>query len=447
MKPFEIIILGGGIAGLSAAQYAGSQGARVLIVEPDQPGGRGLFKSPELLLAELNSLMQGEDIPAWRELKRRIEARAQEKSSLWQKEFERLGIELVKGVGQAITPHQMMVTVEGDQTTQYECQNILVATGSTARSLSSFPFESGCIFESEALWGMDELPSSLLIAGSNLESLAWAGLLRRLGVKVFLTHEATEVLDEFDPELIGFIEKGLKQSKVKLLLKKQIKSIFKNAEGLAITLDGGIKFSAEKLIVCGERQVGLASVLHPDVLPDLGPAGEIFVDEKMKTTVAGLFAAGSVTGHARNSYRSQEEGRVAAANALGKKRSFHADWVPEVIRLSCTVASVGCFEGNAHHFGHRGVEGRSILWKKDDDFPLDTGDSFCKIVADRDRREIIGGQAVGAHSAEMISMIQMGVRKGMTPRDFTQLQASWGGPFAPLHEAAIDCLSKLNQGP
>ena len=65
MKPFELIILGGGISGLSAAQYAGSLGARILIVDPGRPGGHGVFKGPEILLQELNNIAPGEDLPAW----------------------------------------------------------------------------------------------------------------------------------------------------------------------------------------------------------------------------------------------------------------------------------------------------------------------------------------------------------------------------------------------
>lgn len=444
MKPYDLIILGSGIAGLSAAQYAGSQGARVLIIDPGNPGGHSVFKGPEILLESVNTFAPGVILPSWSEIKDKVQIISNERSVLWQDELKRMGVAVAKGFAKVVDSNHVVMT-DGGEPAEHQGENILVATGSSVCPLSSFPFEPELIFKSEALWDLEELPSSLLISGSNLESLAWAELLRRLGVKVFFTHEATEILDGFDPELIAFLEKGMKRSKVKLLLKKTIKSIFKSPEGLAITLDGGIKFTVDKLLVCGERKVDLSHIFTTGNAPDQGSNGEILVDEKMKTTVSNIFAAGSVCGHVRNPYRSQEEGRVAAANALGKKRSFHPEWVPDVIRLSQTVASVGCFEGNAHHFGFRGIEGRSIGWKKEHDFPLDTGDSFCKIVADRDRREIVGGQAAGAFSAEMISMIQMGVRKGMTPRDFTQLQASWGGPFAPLHEAAIDCLSKLNQ--
>ncbi len=445
MKPFDLIILGCGITGFSAAQYAGSQGARALVVDPDKPGGRSLFKNPDLLRLELDCLPEGEPLPTWPELKERVQTRALEKSGLMQEELSRLGVEFVSGQGRAVAAGQVAIT-ENETVTDYTCDSILLATGSSARPLPSFPFERDLIFESDAFWEMDELPESILIAGSSLESLAWAGLLRRLGVKVFLTHEATEVLDGVDPELIGFLERGLKQAKVKLLLKKQIKSIFKNGEGLAITLDGGIKFSVKKLMVCGERVVDTTGFLEPVVSPDKGPAGEIFVDEKMKTTLAGLFAAGSITGFTRNPFRSQEGGRVGAANGLGKKRSFYPDRVPQVVQLGQTVASVGCYEGNAHHAGFRGIEGRSILWNKETDLVLAAGTSFCKIVADRDSREIIGGQAVGSHSAELVAMIQMGMRKGFTPRDLTQIQAAWGGILEPLHEAAADCLSKLNEG-
>ena len=125
-----------------------------------------------------------------------------------------------------------------------------------------------------------------------------------------------------------FAEAGLKQNKIKMLFRKRFQSIFKSGDEVRVTLEGGVQFTVNQVVFVTDRRVDCRHLSSGGPFPDCGEYGEILVNEKMETTVKGIYAAGSVTGHARAAFRSQEEGRVAAANALGKKRTFHSEVVP-----------------------------------------------------------------------------------------------------------------------
>ena len=90
------------------------------------------------------------------------------------------------------------------------------------------------------------------------------------------------------------------------------------------------------------------------------------MNEKLETSTAGIFAAGSVTGQKITSGISEEEGRIAADNAMGKNRFFNSDWTPFAVHVEPEIACVGCFSEEAHHKGFRAVEGK--IYSKNLDF-------------------------------------------------------------------------------
>ena len=124
-----------------------------------------------------------------------------------------------------------------------------------------------------------------------------------------------------DPEIIDEVENSLKKSKVKLLLDKKLSSYFKNNGRFDITLSGGVKFQAEKIVQNLDRQGNSSNLGCEGLGIRLGEHKEILVNENLETSVAGIFAVGSVTGRKTTSGVSEEEGMIAADNAMGKNRS------------------------------------------------------------------------------------------------------------------------------
>ena len=197
-----------------------------------------------------------------------------------------------------------------------------------------------------------------MIVGGDKTGLEAAYLFNLLGTKVFLVDENNRLIHDRDPDLITALEAGFKQQKIKTLLGKKIISIFKDTEKIDITLDGGVKFSTERVLVSGERMGNTAGLGLDGLSIEKGSNQEIWVNENMETSLKGVFRRGSVTGRSRSLQISKEEGRVAGVNAAGGSESIDQDQIPFYLQTQPEIASIGCLSGNAHYKGYRAVEGR-----------------------------------------------------------------------------------------
>jgi pyruvate/2-oxoglutarate dehydrogenase complex dihydrolipoamide dehydrogenase (E3) component len=176
----------------------------------------------------------------------------------------------------------------------------------------------------------------------------------------------------------------------------------------------------------------------------MGELQQILVNEKMETTAKGVYAIGSVTGRKSFDGLSEEEGRVAVENALGKDKSLNTDWIPKVIYTDPEIATVGCFAQEAHHKGFRGVEGRCDIESLDYSILEGEGRGFFKIVADKSSKKIIGGQIVCTRASEFIPLILLAIKKGLTVNSLARLSCGVSTQFQGIQQAAKACLRAMS---
>ncbi|HCG71964.1 MAG TPA: hypothetical protein DE038_01530, partial [Nitrospina sp.] len=129
----------------------------------------------------------------------------------------------------------------------------------------------------------------------------------------------------------------------------------------------------------------------------LGNNDEIFVDDRMMSSIPGVYGVGSITGKRVTDMMSQEQGKVAADNAMGKNRQLNPEWVPEINRLVRNVGYVGCSIKSAPQQGFHPVEG---VYESE----MFEGEIF-KIVADKRTKMVVGAQIISNQAAELIPMI------------------------------------------
>lgn len=443
MSQFDLAILGAGTAGSTAARHAAEVGARVCLVEMDRVGGhylhRGLFPVRTLLTDPRFGTERPVD---WESVRARFRQIGEDAEKDLRADLEKAGVTLVEGKGTFAGGGSLKVESDSGKQ-EIQADRVILAMGSAAQSIPTVPFDDERILPLDRFLAIPALPENLLIIGEGPQAIETALFFNRLGVRVFLCDENQRLLSGSDPELIAALEVSLKQAKIKTLLNKRILSILKRPEGIDITLDGGIKFTAQKILV-GQRRVGNTSGSVVDGLGiEMGGHQEVWVNEKMETSCKHLFAAGSVTGHDRSPERSQEEGRVAAFNALGKETALEPDRIPLRLYTSPPIASVGCLAGEAHHKGFRPVEGRYDGVPLKPEEPDGAGGGFCKLVADRESRKIIGAQILGEGAPEMLTLVLLAMQRGTTLKTFTQVQPGFGDATKAVFVAARACLRGL----
>ena len=362
METFDVIVLGAGSAGVSAALRASDQGAKVCIIEQEKIGGSCIHKGLYPLKLALGLLRNNESnfnvngrIDS-EKLFHKITGSMQLLSELWEQRLTESGVTIKIGSGLPLSSDLVQVR-SNDKTFDIGTKKIIIATGSSSVSLPTLPFEGDIIVPTDDIFKNYSIPDRVFIMGAEGYGCELSSFYQMLGSKVFLSSDHSRLFPDQDPEIINNLERSLKSLKVKLLLGKKILSYFKNNELLDITLAEGIKFQTEKIILNLDRQ-GNSEYLECDTLGvRVGDKKEILVNDKLETSVPGIFVVGSITGRRSRSGISEEEGKIAADNAMGKNKSINYDWIPFIFFTKPEIASVGCFAEQAHYKGFRGVEG------------------------------------------------------------------------------------------
>jgi len=440
MEEFDVIVIGSGTAGVAAAQSAVEQGVRVGLIESSRPGGHSLFRGQLPLQVVRDRMENSNEQISFESLVQEVEEKAEEISKEIEEHLKNSGVEYIKGEGALAGSSQVMVR-QGEDSSLLKSGKIIIATGSLPKPVARIPFDDQSIFHSDRLLDWKEETTSLLIVGGDKTGLEAATLFNLLGTKVFLVDENNRLIHDKDPDLITALEAGFKKQKIKTLLGKKIISIFKDTEKIDVTLDGGVKFSTEKILVSGERLGNTADLELDGLSIEIGPNREIWVNENMETSLKGVFAVGSVTGRSRSLQISKEEGRVAGTNAAGGSEILDQDQVPFCLQTQPEIASIGCLSGNAHYKGYRAVEGRYNSSGADGSNSQDGG--FCKIVADRESKRIIGAQILGTQASESITQLQSEIREGVPVKKLAQISEPTPC-LKPIISAAKECVRALS---
>jgi len=440
MEELDVVIVGGGTAGVAAAQSAVEQGARVCIIESNRLGGHSLFKGQIPLQIIHDHLEKFDQYISFEDLILEANKQAGKISEEIEEQLKNCGVDCVKGEA-ALTANHQVTILQDNNSSKIKTAKIIIATGSLPKPVAKIPFDDQSIFHIDRLLDWKEAPTSLLIVGGDKSGLEAACLFSLLGTKVFLVEENHRLIHDRDPDLITALEAGFKQRKIKTLLGKKIISIFKNAEKIDVTLDGGVKFSTERILVSGERSGNTAQLGLSSLNIEQGASQEIWVNEKMETSSKGIFAAGSVTGRPHSLQISKEEGRVAGINAAGGSETVDQGQILFCLQTQPEIASIGCLSGDAHYKGYRAVQGRYDFSGGGDSSIHSSG--FCKIIADRESKQFIGAQMMGTQASEAISELQSMIREGVPVKKLTEISET-KPYFGPIISAAQKCVRALS---
>ena len=439
MKEFDVVVLGGGTAGIAAAQSAAGEGAKVGLVESNRLGGHSLFMGQLPLQIMRDRLENSAESVTYEDLVQGVEKQVADVSKEIEEHLKGSGVDCLTGEG-ALAGSRQVVVRQGEESTLLKSGKIIIATGSLPKPVGKIPFDDHSIFHIDRLLDWKDAFTSLLIVGGDKSGLEAAHLFNLLGIKVFLVDENHRLIHDKDPDLITALETGFKELKIKTLLGKKIISIFKDTGKIDVTLDGGVKFSAERILVSGER-LGNTATLDLDSLDiERGSNKELWVNENMETSLKGVFAVGSVTGRPHSLQISKEEGRVAGINAAGGNEPIDPSQISFCLQTQPEIASIGCLSGDAHYKGYRAVQGRYDFSTEGAD---NHGNGFCKIIADRESKRFIGAQMLGAQASESIARLQPELREGASVEKLAEIEELTTS-LKPIVSAAKACVRALS---
>jgi pyruvate/2-oxoglutarate dehydrogenase complex dihydrolipoamide dehydrogenase (E3) component len=412
----DVIVVGGGAGGLTAATQAARRGASVVLVADGPLGGdctyTGCVPSKTLLAAAATGVGFEGAMTAVHAAVERVAATEDEAA------MARAGVRVVRGRGELLAPDR--VRVEG---TELKARQVILATGATAALPPTPGLDTIGALTNETVFGLDRQPDRLAVVGGGATGCELAQAFARLGSKVTIVEAAARLLPGEDPAASAVIADALTADGVDLRVGAGIDSATTITDTSCLRLANGDDVSAEQVLVAAGRRPVTAGLGVERLGVELDATGRVVVDDSCATNIAGVWAIGDVTPGGGFTHVAAHMGFVAAANATRTSRlrpmaKIERRVVPRVTFTDPEVASVGMTESAAAAVGGRVAE--VTFDRVDRGITSGRTVGFVKLIAGPRPvlRSIGGGQVLGAtivgeRAGELIAEIALAMRTRM----------------------------------
>jgi pyruvate/2-oxoglutarate dehydrogenase complex dihydrolipoamide dehydrogenase (E3) component len=414
---FDLVVIGGGAAGLAAARTARRRGATVAVVSDGPFGGDcthvGCVPSKTLIEAAAAGL---DFTVATRRLRATVARIAASEDAA---ALDAEGITAITAT--ATLTRDSTLSVDGRP---LAWRRLVVATGTTA-VLPPIPGLAGVgALTNETAFELTRRPDSLLVVGGGPIGVELAQAFARFGTTVTLIESAVRLLPREEPEASAAVARALHADGVGVRTGQAVRAVSGDVGAVTAKLADGTPVTAERLLVAVGRRPVTDRLGLADTPIRLDSHGYVVTDSRLRTSLPGVYAAGDVTGRAPFTHAADEMGRIAALNALSPApwHRFREDAIPHVTYTRPEVAAVGLTEAAAARAHPDARVAELPLDELDRALTAGHTDGYIKLIAAprTGLRNLAGGRLVGAtivaaRAGEMIALPTLALRTAMFP--------------------------------
>ena len=449
--PTSVVIVGGGPGGYEAALVAVRLGASVTIIDRDGLGGACVLTDcvPSKTLISTAGFVQNRvsagdlgvgladasvDLAA---ANRRILQLAGAQSADIASRLTGDGIRIVRGTGTLVGAGTVRAVGEDGSVEDLEAHVVLIATGSTPRTMSTAQPDGERILTWQQIYSLTELPEHLVVVGSGVTGAELAHAYVGLGAQVTLVSSRDRVLPGEDADAAAVIEEVFRRDGMQVLGQSRMASVERTAEGVCVTLtDGRTVLGSHALLAVGSvpRTSGIGL---PENGIELSQSGHIQVDGVSRTSVRGVYGAGDCTGVLPLASVAAMQGRIAMWHALGDAVApLRLDVVSANVFTSPEIATVGVTQNDVDA-GR--VPAKAVM------LPLATNprakmdrftDGFVKVFAQEGGGTLLGGVVVAPRASELIYPLTMAVQNHLTVDQLSSTFTVYPSMSGSIAEAA-----------
>ncbi|MGB5952009.1 MAG: dihydrolipoyl dehydrogenase [Ornithinimicrobium sp.] len=430
---YDVVVLGAGPGGYVAAIRASQLGKKVAVVEKKYWGGVclnvGCIPSKALLKnAELAHTLQHD------KKKFGIEGDATMAYAPTHKRSRQVSAGIVKGVhylmkknkitevdgwGTLTSPTSMDVDLNEGDTQQLTFDNLIIATGAYTRLIPGTELSERVVTYEEQIL-TDELPDSIVIAGSGAIGVEFAYVLANFGVEVTIVEFLDRVVPLEDPEVSKELAKHYKKLGVKLMTSTKVESIDDTGDKVKVTVspaDGGESQTLETDKVM--QAIGFVPRIEGFGLEDIGvettERGAIAIDSRGRTNIDGVYAIGDCTAKLMLAHTAEAMGLVAAETiADAETMEIEYDFIPRATYCHPQIASMGYTEEQAKEKGYDVTVAKFPFSANGKAAGLGDGVGFVKLIADKEFNEIVGAHLIGPDVTELLPVLNLAQRWDLT---------------------------------
>ncbi|MGH2418368.1 MAG: dihydrolipoyl dehydrogenase family protein, partial [Candidatus Limnocylindria bacterium] len=459
---FDLAVIGGGPAGITAALRAEELGARVALVERDRPGGTCTDDgcAPTRVLAKAARLIRDTeqlgdyglsggrptlDLPSLLAATQRTVYGLHEKKQL-AGHLERAGVTLVGGRGAAAFADPRTIRLPDGSTIRADL--FVIACGGHARRLP-FPGAELALTHSD-VWALAALPRSLAIIGAAATGAQLASIFAAFGSRVTLLELAPHVVPNEDVDISAALEAGFEANGISVLT--GIGGVDEIAR-----VDGGLRLSYQRggartdldvdAVMLAVGWPGNIEGLGLDVATVSTARGYITVDDELRTSAPHIWAAGDVTGRMMLVQSATAEGRIAAENALGSAdRVVRHNIVAHGGFTDPEYGSVGLSEAAASAVGT--VVVGQVPYADLDRAVIDRRtEGFCKLIVDAETRRVMGAHVIGEQAVEVVQIAAAAMAAELPVERLAEIEFAYPTFTSIVGLAARQVVHALRLGP
>lgn len=430
-KDFDVVVVGGGSAGLTAAGVAAHLGAKTLLIEQDRLGGdctwTGCIPSKTLLHAAhtAHAMRRGKTMGVSagdvavdfasvmehvRATRRQIYEEADDPAH-----FEAMGIAVEKGRVSLEDAHTLQITT-ADSRRRITSRYVILATGASPTLPPLEGIEDVPFLTTERIFELKERPEHLLVLGGGPVGVELGQAFRRLGSDVTLVEMTDRILTNDDEEAAVVLQRILEADGIRLVLGARITSVQKSGVRIILTRENGTEISGDALLVATGRSPNVDGLELDAAGIDYSRKG-IRVDDRCRTSASNVYAVGDVTGRYAFTHMAEHMAKTAVMNALLKiPTKIDTRRVPWVTYTDPEVAHVGATLAELREEGRRFETHRFPYDRLDRAATEGTRDGFITLYARKWSGKILGASIVGARAGDMISEVALAMRNGVSVR-------------------------------
>jgi dihydrolipoamide dehydrogenase len=431
----EIVVLGGGPGGYTAAFRAADLGKQVVLIERYPVLGGvclnvGCIPSKALLHMALviheaeefgqNGISFGKpkiDLDKVRDWKASVTKTLNDGLAGLVKQRK---ITRVEGFGQFTSTNTIQVKAEDGTTTTVHFDQAIIAAGSHPTKIPSFPYDDPRLMDSTDALELKQIPKKLLIVGGGIIGLEMATVYHALGSEISVVELMDQIIPGCDKDLVTPLFRRIKKQYKNIWLESKVTSIEAQTKGLKVSFEGKGAPESELfdsvLVAVGRRPNG-KTIAAEQAGIKVDEQGYIAVDKQQRTNVSHIFAIGDIVGNPMLAHKAAHEGKVAAEVVAGHKAGFDALTIPNVAYTDPEIAWMGLTENQAKQQGIEydkaafpwAASGRSLS--------IGRKEGITKLICEKDTGRILGAGIVGTNAGELIAEAVLALEMGADAED------------------------------
>ncbi|WP_339045422.1 dihydrolipoyl dehydrogenase [Candidatus Mesenet endosymbiont of Agriotes lineatus] len=458
---YDIIVIGGGPAGYKCAIAAARLGLKVGCVDSNPVlGGTclncGCIPSKALLhysheyyniVNNISKFGIKVDNPSF-DLNKMMDFKNAKVSELGQgidSLFSSYKVTKITGVGRisSFEKGNLSVSVEGKN---IKAKHIIIASGSDVATLPGIEIDEQDVVSSTGALSFPTVPGRLVVIGAGAIGLEMSSVWSRLGSKVTVVEFFDKIAGSTDNEVSRHLLSVLKKQGINFKLSSKVKEIKKEAGALQITIESASDntlstIEVDKVLVAVGRKpvtqnLGIENIIEQD------SHGFIKVNEKYETNVSGIYAIGDVIGRAMLAHKAEEEGIAVVEIIAGQLPSVEYDIIPSIIYTHPAVSSIGKTEEELKKENVQYKIGKSTFAANGRSRVEGDTEGFVKILASKDKDEILGVHIIGAHADVLINEAAVAMAYGAATEDIYRICHSHPDVNEAFRDAAASAFFK-----